>query len=793
MVPQNWHRTVLRRDHTEPFTCQVSDWWHPRHTHTPTRLQAYCKKICQSGERIRPSWARLALHRRGRCGGTVQEVGGPQYHTGYDQWKAGKYPGQDRYANLHAFLCNQCSIRGFSNHQAASNRHLVALCKAFDALARADDEVAPHMRKPLSSLVKLAKTKADEMPLVESEAVPAPAPTQQAPALVADLAIARQVEVEMAADDNAERSAEALEAAIANERQRARGYTTTPVRNSNDCLYPSLHKHEVYAYVEAKLMAQYAEPVGLDAPAEPFPRASEMVHVPEDIQGDSRVMGMLRESHAWAKPTPEGLACRACFDASKRGVFVGRCLPWNEVKSRFTSRAKEYTEATRQKHTEKWAQWLAREDSVRRHGTAGEIRSTAHQRAWVNSKVKQLQNTEMLCRLLHDVQYCCSNNEALTTTLASLRVRDSYTSPEVKSFNATYHNLTSNTIYDEVVGLMASHAMAEVKHKIERSPFVSIITDETQDVTRQSQFCILIRVIDPTTFDTNELFWRMTPLNTSQTATNITDFLIQQLDDLGDGFWNKMLAFASDSCNTMGGSRKGVQLQVKVRKAPYSFWAACRAHALNLVAMHTAKDHPVIRASYDLVSSTFALLYRGAGNGTGKLRCFRECMSALERIDGFGFWRERDLCSVGDTRWCSHERCAQSLTDCLKGVVMCINKLDHEKAVALRAVYQESSTLVGLFLMREVMHCLGAFSRCIQHASLCFGDLPRIATHYACKIGKLLERPDLSPTYASCWILINDAPAFLPSHHGGVRGTVSRAVRKALPPYPEGGDRGADG
>ena len=65
---------------------------------------------------------------------------------------------------------------------------------------------------------------------------------------------------------------------------------------------------------------------------------------------------------------------------------------------------------------------------------------------------------------------------------------------------------------------------------------------------------------------------------------------------------------------------------------------------------------------------------------------FRECVEAMSSLEGFGFWRERELCSVGDTRWCSHERCASSITTCLKGVVKCVGMLDTDKARALRGV-----------------------------------------------------------------------------------------------------------
>ena len=123
----------------------------------------------------------------------------------------------------------------------------------------------------------------------------------------------------------------------------------------------------------------------------------------------------------------------------------------------------------------------------------------------------------------------------------------------------------------------------------------------------------------------------------------------------------------SSSCRSSLCEASRYSGSLTIPTAPYSFWAACRAHALNLVAMHTAKDHPVIHASYDLVSSTFALLGMAHANS-----------------DVFGsacpLWRGSTDSGSGGTAICAvletpagvrmSARCAHRLTDCLKGVVM---------------------------------------------------------------------------------------------------------------------------
>ena len=143
-----------------------------------------------------------------------------------------------------------------------------------------------------------------------------------------------------------------------------------------------------------------------------------------------------------------------------------------------------------------------KERSLLQYGNAGQIRSTANEQRWTNSQVKTLINTQVLCRVFHDIQYCCSWNRALSTTMSQLRERDGYTDPELKEFTTTYKNLTSSDIVAETLKIMSQKAEASTQQKIRESPFCSIITDETQDVTRLSQHAILIRVVNPTTFDT---------------------------------------------------------------------------------------------------------------------------------------------------------------------------------------------------------------------------------------------------------------------------------------------------
>ena len=685
------------------------------------------------------------------------------YHVEYDLWRAGKYPEQDKYSNLHAFLCQQGTIRRFSNHQQQSNGTLINWYKEFDALVAVDDKEEGENRKSWQDLVNKAKTNVEEKARAQPESQPVllSVVESRVPCITPDMEIQRAVEQELLVEERKETSLEEMQNVISKEKRQC-GYTTSASRPNPECLYPSVHKHELYMFVEKVLLPrEYAPPEPDSETPLTFPLPSEHVHIPDSISSDLRIMAMLGGTHSWCKPTREGLVCRSCEDATKKqGCFVGNCLKWGEVPMRLASRGKEHTEGTRSGpvHTTKWNAWLDRHENTRRTGGAArDMVNVANERAWMNNVVEGLLNTQVLARVFHDLQFCCSHNRPLTTTLKELRERDGYFDPEQKAFNTRYYNLTSPTIVSECLRIMERVTRNKVIARVQASPFVSLLTDETQDTTRLSQHATMVRVIDATNFSTHELLWNVAPLKDEQTADKITDFLVQECDGLGVAFWGKLASFASDGCNTMGGHKSGVQLRIKIKKAPYTLWACCRAHALNLVAQHVVADHAVIQASYELVQGTYRALYRGRGDGTAKLRLFQECVSAVKSIDAFGFWRERELCAVADTRWCSHERCASTLTSVLGGVVLCFDKLDSDKGREMKAAYQSSSSVVGIFLMEAVMSIMGKLSRCLQHPQLCFSDICGLVATYSLEIGKLKEYPHLFPKYVGAWIIINAA------------------------------------
>ena len=192
-------------------------------------------------------------------------------------------------------------------------------------------------------------------------------------------------------------------------------------------------------------------------------------------------------------------------------------------------------------------------------------------------------------------------------------------------------------------------------------------------------------------------------------------------------------------------------------------------HKLNLAMLAAVSpEQVVIEASHEIVKEAYILLYRGGGDNSGKLRNLKEAMAACAAIDSFGWWRESvDLSSVGDTRWVSHERAANTLVKVLKGVLVAVKALadsGNEKAVALLAKCSSFCNLLGVFLMAELGPVLAGFSAALQSKSLSFHESRSIENHYVSKLKPIKEKPEETKLYWNCAPLLNDALSAVKDH-----------------------------
>ena len=154
---------------------------------------------------------------------------------------------------------------------------------------------------------------------------------------------------------------------------------------------------------------------------------------------------------------------------------------------------------------------------------------------------------------------------------------------------------TSPDWQNEVIGITAKLARRKILEDIARAGCVSILFDETTDITGCSQLTIIARYIGAN-FDVHEsvlgvcdayaeaLKFDSGELNGLTMSKIIINELIRIKIDI-----NKIIAFGTDTCNLMTGEKNGVIANIR-RTIPNVMHCFCLNHLTNLAIVNTFKS-----------------------------------------------------------------------------------------------------------------------------------------------------------------------------------------------------------
>lgn len=143
----------------------------------------------------------------------------------------------------------------------------------------------------------------------------------------------------------------------------------------------------------------------------------------------------------------------------------------------------------------------------------------------------------------------------------------------------------SNRIQNDLIDAVANSLLEEVKLEIKEASFVSVLVDETTDVSNTAQFSIVLRYIH--NGETKERFVGYCDVSENRTAPVIAEIIRQYLTEFDCN--EKLVAQSYDGAATMAGNINGVQALIKTTH-PHALFIHCYAHVLNLVLSHTVNS-----------------------------------------------------------------------------------------------------------------------------------------------------------------------------------------------------------
>ena len=159
--------------------------------------------------------------------------------------------------------------------------------------------------------------------------------------------------------------------------------------------------------------------------------------------------------------------------------------------------------------------------------------------------------------------------------------------------NATYF---SPQIQDHLIDCLAHIIRNIIVQKANEADFLSIMADETCDVSTTEQMAVAIRyrrISSDGSREVAEDFLGFVQLKETN-AEEITDDLLTNL-----GKWNvdvsKLRGKGFDGASTMSGHVSGVTTRIQQALPQAKYFTHCRNHCLNLVVVNSCKDVPEVR------------------------------------------------------------------------------------------------------------------------------------------------------------------------------------------------------
>lgn len=227
---------------------------------------------------------------------------------------------------------------------------------------------------------------------------------------------------------------------------------------------------------------------------------------------------------------------------------------------------------------------------------------------------------------------------------------DSYLENCSNSANPVFSGL-SNDIQNDLIKSVAAVIRSRIKSEISQSHFVSIIVDESPDISHREQLSFIFRYVCGENVE--ERFIGFFDCSMARNATSLSNQIFEIVD-----FYNcqsKLIGQSFDNAAVMSGERGGVQKLVR-DKYPNALFIPCYAHILNLVLSRSLESIPELKSFFGTVNRI--------------VRFFNKSTKRSNLLKSFS---ERRMPGVAETRWVYHSRIVNVISNCQPDIISTLN------------------------------------------------------------------------------------------------------------------------
>lgn len=270
------------------------------------------------------------------------------------------------------------------------------------------------------------------------------------------------------------------------------------------------------------------------------------------------------------------------------------------------------------------------------------------------------------------------------------------------------HSYTSPVVQNEMLSLMSNTIIRNIAEEILALPVVqySVIIDGTQDVSGTEQESICLRYVD-SDLEPREEFIGLyeTSSTTGEQISKIVSDVLLRLNLPLSGLRGQTY----DGAANMSGHLSGVQAHIR-KEQPLAIYVHCGPHCVNLVTQAACSTTPIVR---DALQWTHEL-----GCLFGQSGKFKTIFKSVAKSTSGSYITLKPLCP---TRWTVRTPAIDAILGQYEAVLAALEEMASSntsdtasRANGLHERFQKGTTVLGLFLAKEVMMGLEGLNTSLQ-------------------------------------------------------------------------------
>ena len=160
---------------------------------------------------------------------------------------------------------------------------------------------------------------------------------------------------------------------------------------------------------------------------------------------------------------------------------------------------------------------------------------------------------------------------------------------------------TSHQNQNDILKIMAIHVLREISVCLQKSPFITLMMDETTDVSNKEQLTIVLRWVTED-FEVNEGMYHVPTIDAETLTKAAKDTLCRMNLPL-----SKLRGQCYDGASAMSGSKSGVAKRIQTEE-PRAVYTHCYGHSVSLATCDAVKQSKPIKSALEMTHEITKLI-----------------------------------------------------------------------------------------------------------------------------------------------------------------------------------------